>query len=815
MAGLKINIDFDLNKFNRLVKRVNELKETLNELGRSHPNFNKLLTELENTSNEMKRMKSELLSINTALAHIDLSQKVVEDSKKIRKSTDEIGDSFREYADSINGIKAQMKELTQEFNRMSEAEKNGASGQANINKWAELNAQLKITSEGVRALSKEYANNAIISQAQEGSLKSLRAQLSNLRYEYDNISRDLRNGTTGAELVAQIKKVNDELNVAEQATGRYQRNVGNYASAWNGLNVQVQQVARELPSLAYGLNTFISAIGNNLPMLADEIQRARKEYKSLIAENKKATPVWKQLISSIFNWQTGLVAGITVLALYNKEIIEWTKSLFNAKKTLSETYKTTEEFNKSVSVTSGNVIATLEQLSAGWKKLGGDIKAQEKYILDYKDDFDRLGAAVNSVEEAENILIKGKAAFIESIIAKAKSTSIMKLASEEYVKYLQKMREAEAMPEGRTRSYWNYAGAANGGFQKVTFFEKNKEKIATEEEAKKYLDSFNAMIDDVIEAEKDGTEKLKNAGIELTNSLVEGSVGAIKAAITQKQQELEKVVDPKEYQRIEDEIKVMQAKLEAITGKSTKKENAVFDQKNRLLEIISKNALERIEKEIELENQAAQERINAMDEGFNKEQAQREFNNKKELQALQRQKEEYIRSYIQTQKEIFEAKEDLKAKQNPNYKKQSFDSSSISVDTSMFDVVEMLTIKRQSADLAKYYKDLLSTYQDYTTKRLEIQKKFNKDRNALEKAGASQERINELEYQRKETLDAIDLEFAQREDSFQAWMNHIANLSLEKLREMLMLAKEELQRQELINPNDPQLAVIRAQVTTS
>ena len=167
MAGLKINIDFDLNKFNRLVKRVNELKETLNELGRSHPNFNKLLTELENTSNEMKRMKSELLSINTALAHIDLSQKVVEDSKKIRKSTDEIGDSFREYADSINGIKAQMKELTQEFNRMSEAEKNGASGQANINKWAELNAQLKITSEGVRALSKEYANNAIISQAQQ------------------------------------------------------------------------------------------------------------------------------------------------------------------------------------------------------------------------------------------------------------------------------------------------------------------------------------------------------------------------------------------------------------------------------------------------------------------------------------------------------------------------------------------------------------------------------------------------------------------------------------------------------------------------
>lgn len=81
---------------------------------------------------------------------------------------------------------------------------------------------------------------------------------------------------------------------------------------------------------------------------------------------------------------------------------------------------------------------------------------------------------------------------------------------------------------------------------------------------------------------------------------------------------------------------------------------------------MSKNAIARIKEEIDLENQVAQERINAMDEGYDKELAQRELNNKKELQALQRQKEEYIRAYKQAQKEIFEAQEDLKAKQNPN-----------------------------------------------------------------------------------------------------------------------------------------------------
>ena len=605
MAGLRFNIDADLTKFNQLIKRIKELKTSLESLSKSSLKFDKLYKEFENISTEIDKLKKKFAEINTALAQVDISKKIVEDSQKIRKSNDDAANSFKGYADSIEGIKLQMKKLTKEFNTMSEAERNGTSGQANANKWAALNAQLKVTTDGVRALSKEYTSNIKISQAQEGSLNSLRRQLSLLNMQYDNLSRDLRNGATGKELVTQIREVNAELSAAEQSTMRFQRNVGNYASGWNGLNVQVQQLARELPSLAVSANTFFLAISNNLPMLADELQRARKEYKALIAENKKATPVWKQLISSIFSWQTALVAGITVLSLYGKEIIDWTKSLFVAKKALSETYKTTEDFNKNVSETSGNTIATLEKMSAAWKKLGGDIKAQEKFILDNKDAFDSTGTSINSVKEAENLLINNKAAFVESIIAKAKATATMKLASEEYVRYLEKMREAEAMPEERT--YY----VQNGMFGGVTSYTgKNLKKTATEEEAKKYLESFNALINDVITAEEEGTEKLKEAGINLTNSLVEGSVGAIKAAITKKQQELEKVVDPKEYQRIETEIKAEQAKLEAITGKSTKEENAISDQRNRILELMSKNAIARIKEEIDLENQVAQERIN-------------------------------------------------------------------------------------------------------------------------------------------------------------------------------------------------------------
>ncbi|MFT0565457.1 hypothetical protein ACMSEC_03940 [Bacteroides faecis] len=114
--------------------------------------------------------------------------------------------------------------------------------------------------------------------------------------------------------------------------GNYQRNVGNYASHWNGLGMSVQQVARELPSLAVGWNTFFLAISNNLPILADEIKKANAEFKAMRESGIKGIPVWKQLTGAIFNWQTALVIGITLLSVYGKDLVNWISGLGRAKK---------------------------------------------------------------------------------------------------------------------------------------------------------------------------------------------------------------------------------------------------------------------------------------------------------------------------------------------------------------------------------------------------------------------------------------------------------------------------------------------------
>lgn len=89
--------------------------------------------------------------------------------------------------------------------------------------------------EAIRILNKEIQNNRKIQRelesGGEGSLKSLRAELSNLTAEYDNLSRAERNSSKGKELQENINAIIDELKEAEQETQRFYRNVGNYEDA--------------------------------------------------------------------------------------------------------------------------------------------------------------------------------------------------------------------------------------------------------------------------------------------------------------------------------------------------------------------------------------------------------------------------------------------------------------------------------------------------------------------------------------------------------------------------------------------------------
>lgn len=293
-------------------------------------------------------------------------------------------------------------------------------------------------------------------------------------------------------------------------------------------------------------------------------------------------------------------------------------------------------------------------------------------------------------------------------------------------------------------------------------------------------------------------------------------INEVKTQISKLEKEQgETVSGSKEYNALQLRIDALRAKLPK-TATGLTDINAYTDQLNRIKELRKKNASERIRLDTDLENQVEQARINAMEDGIGKEMAQRELNNKIELQDIERQKQEYIRKITEAQRQIFEAEENAKADKDKNYKKKAFDHSSVSVDTSMFDSMSEYTKQKQANETANYYNNILAKYQDYTTKRLSVEKKYQNDLANLEKAGGTEAQKAELSYQRKEALNAIDKEFAMREVSFQTWANSITNMSLDELERLLTEAEQELARMENEGgTNGNELAVQRAKVTAT
>lgn len=407
------------------------------------------------------------------------------------------------------------------------------------------------------------------------SVLTLQKRLQELTNTYYTLSKADREGTTGRGILEQISSLDKEIQTAQNRLSAYSRTAG---TGFNSLSMSVQQVARELPSLTMGANMFFLAISNNLPILADNIRSARVEYEAMKKAGQSATPVWKQLLSSIISWQTTLVVGITLLSVYGKEIIAWAKSLATGRRSLADTIETLDEFRNKVGETSSSTIAELQRMAGEWNRLGETLSAKEKYILENKSAFDKLGISIQNTSDAERLFTDGRQAFIESILARAKAAAAMEMASEQYKKAIEKMLEAEQMEDGHERSYWNYAGAANGGFQKITFFEENQDKIDATKEANDLFSEADKLVEKYINYTHESADKLKQAGIETVNALVEGSVAQIEASIRQKEEALKKLTNKADYDKALKEIKVEQEKLEAITGKPGKggkeKENA-------------------------------------------------------------------------------------------------------------------------------------------------------------------------------------------------------------------------------------------------
>ena len=264
---------------------------------------------------------------------------------------------IRLYSNEIARLKADVAALNKEEQQ---------NGQLSAKKRAQvLDAAVSIEEykQEISQLKRELANQIKLEKAAVGSINEMSQALTRMRAVYENMSAAEREGVQGQTMLKNIESLDTKIKELDASMGVHTRNVGNYASGFNMLGFQIQQVARELPSLAYGPQIFFSAISNNLPMLADEIARAKKSVDELKKAGQTFTPVWKQIASSIFSWQTLLVAGVTVLTLYGKEITNWVASLFKGKNTIDAATAALEQFNSAMAQGSVSAQSELTKLN--------------------------------------------------------------------------------------------------------------------------------------------------------------------------------------------------------------------------------------------------------------------------------------------------------------------------------------------------------------------------------------------------------------------------------------------------------------------
>lgn len=273
--------------------------------------------------------------------------------------------------------------------------------------------------------------------------------------------------------------------------------------SFNGLNMSIQQIAREMPSLAMGPQMFFMAISNNLPVFADAVSRARIEYQALTKAGQAATPVWKQILTSLFSWQTALTTGIMLLVMYGDEIVDWVSSLIKGEEQLTATERAQRGLSEAIKESGygiGDEIVLLRQLSDEWLTLGDNIDAKKKFIKENRTEFEKLGVAVSDVNEAENLLVVNTPDFIEAMRLRAEATAADKLAAEKYEEALIAENQLSGMSPTKMKmvpkSYgfqgtvaeWQDVEVENEEYTKT-----EKRATAAREEADAYYDTAAAL----------------------------------------------------------------------------------------------------------------------------------------------------------------------------------------------------------------------------------------------------------------------------------------------------------------------------------
>lgn len=282
----------------------------------------------------MAEVKDNLLQLDKVVS--DLNKRLDENIDKIdrlsvvyNKFSKESANTPSQYVNVLNETKKAVDNVTVSAKKLE---------QQSIRESNARNALNKQREQSIAQLAKEQAKL----EASSNMYNKVQAKMNALSMEYKALAtrKELGISLTDKEakrydfLQSKIQTYDKTLKAVDATMGKYQRNVGNYAGAFNPLNNSINQLTREMPAFANSVQTGFMAISNNLPIFFDSMGQVIAQNKQLRAEGKPTVSALSQLAGAFFSWGTALSVGVTLLTVYGKDIVEFASNLMKGSKAI-------------------------------------------------------------------------------------------------------------------------------------------------------------------------------------------------------------------------------------------------------------------------------------------------------------------------------------------------------------------------------------------------------------------------------------------------------------------------------------------------
>lgn len=380
-----------------------------------------------------------------------------------------------EFQKSLVDIKAKTDAVATSTKSLMQAEK-----QANQERLKELQLQ-KQREQAVDKYNAQLAKEEQKLATASNMYNKVQTELNKLQFAYQNLAVKQAQGISLSKAEAsqmdylrnRIQMHDKTLKAVDATMGKYQRNVGNYASGFNPLSNSINQLTREMPAFTYSVQTGFMALSNNIPIFTDAIGNAVRQNKELIAQGKPTTSVLSQLAGAFFSWQTLMGVGITLLTVYGKEIGVFLKNVFSsvsAVNTLKESQKQLNEVSQQGAKNSVEETFKLKSLLAVAKDTTLTYKERMIAVKELQDTYP---AYFGNLKEEE--ILAGKTALAEkeltnAILSRAKANAAVTKITENQsqiidleIQKLELLKEQQKLQKDVARQEKVQSGVVGGG----------------------------------------------------------------------------------------------------------------------------------------------------------------------------------------------------------------------------------------------------------------------------------------------------------------------------------------------------------------